>query len=247
MKTTNKILLATLIAILAVSTILMVIVRLNVNFRPLTEGSMNVVSENRQISSFNAIEASGPMKVELLQGDDFGLTIEADDNLMELIVTEVNDQVLTIRMKERVINYNALNVKVAFVTLEALKLSAGASVYSLNTIVGHTLKHIISSGAISELELNFEELIVEASSGARAKLAGKVRELFIDSSSGSGVMASDLQAENASIKTSSGSVNHVFVNNEISVDASSGAVVNYGGRPTIRNLKTSSGGAVGAI
>ncbi len=247
MKTTNKILLVTLIAILAVMTVLIVIVRLNISFRPVTEGSMNVVTENREISFFNAIEASGPVKVELIQGEEIGLRLEADDNLMELIITEVNDQVLTIRMKERVVKYKALDVKVAFVALEALSVSAGASVYSLNTLVGIALKHVISSGAISELNLDFEELTIEASSGARAKLAGKVRELFINSSSGAEVKASELQAENANIKTSSGSVNHVFVNNEMSVDASSGAVVNYGGRPTIKSMKTSSGGTVGTL
>ncbi|MBW6497721.1 MAG: DUF2807 domain-containing protein [Bacteroidales bacterium] len=247
MKTTNKILLATLIAFLAVTTVLIVIVRLNISFRPLTEGSMNVVSEIRQISDFNAIEASGPVKVELVQGDEIGLTIEADDNLIELIVTEVNDKVLTIRMRERVVKYQALDIKVAFVTLEALRVSAGASVFSLNTIVGLALKHIVSSGATSELNLDLEELTLEVSSGARAKLSGKVRELFIESSSGSEVMASELQAENASIKTSSGSVNHVFVNNEMSIDASSGAVVSYGGSPTIKGMKTSSGGSVGTL
>jgi len=247
MKTTNKILLATLIAILSIMTVLIVIVRFNISFGPVAEGSMTVVSEQREISDFKAIEASGPVKVELIQGEEIGLTIEADDNLIELIVTEVNDQVLTIRMRERVVKYKALDVKVAFVALEALSVSAGASVYSLNTLVGLALKHVISSGAISELSLDFDQLTVEASSGARAKLAGKVRELFIQSSSGSNIEAKELVSENATVRTSSGSVNHIFVNNEMSIDASSGAIVNYYGQPTMKHLKTSSGAEVSAF
>jgi len=205
---------------------------------------MNVITEMREIANFKAIEASGAVKVELLQDDEIGLTIEADDNLIELIVTEVTNEVLKIRLEERVGKHKALNVKVAFITLEALSVSAGARVTSVNTIVGLALRHVVSSGAFSDLNLDIEKLTVEASSGAHLKLAGKVRELFLQSSSGAQVDARELTADNATVKTSSGAVNHIFVNNEMSIDASSGAIVNYYGQPAVRDQRTSSGGTI---
>jgi hypothetical protein len=247
MKTTNKILLTTFILILILITIMAVAVRLNLKLGPVTEGSRNVVSEKREITAFHSIEASGAIQVELLQDEAISLTIEADDNLLELVVTEVTDQVLKIYLKERIGKHKAMDVQVAFVTLEALSVSAGAKVTSLNTLVGLALRHVISSGAISELSLDFDQLTVEASSGARAKLAGKVRELFVQSSSGANIEARELVCENATIKTSSGSINHIFVNNEMSIDASSGAIVKYYGQPTMKHMKTSSGAEVSAF
>lgn len=244
MKTTNKILLGSFIIILLITFILMVLLRLNMNLGPAIEGSMNVSTQKREISSFNAIEASGAVKIELLQNNEIGLTIEADDNLIELIITEVTDSVLKIRLNEKVGRHKALDVKVDFVTLQALKASAGASISSVNTIVGLALRHIISSGAISNLELDFESLTIESSSGAHSTLTGKVREVFINSSSGAMVDARELVAEKATVKSSSGAINHIFVNNEMSIDASSGAIVNYYGQPTVRNQKTTSGGTI---
>ena len=52
-------------------------------------GSGNVVKEERKVSSFNAIEVSGAFDVELVQGTAIAVTVEADDNLMDLIRTEV--------------------------------------------------------------------------------------------------------------------------------------------------------------
>ena len=247
MKTTNKILLATLILILVALTVLMVTVKVNIKRGPVTQGSMNVITETRQVASFRAIEASGSVKVELFQGEEVGLTVEADDNLLELIVTEVDNEVLKIQLKERVGKHEALDVKVAFVTLEALRVSAGAHVTTVNTLVGLALEHVISSGAFSDLNLEFETLTLEATSGAHAKLAGKVNELFLKSNAGSEVDASQLQAENADIRTSSGAVNHIFVNNEMSIDASSAALVTYGGNPQIKTMKTNSGAEVKAL
>lgn len=244
MKTTNKILLGTFIAILIMALVLMVLVRFNLKIGPAIEGSMNVVTEYRDIPAFNAIEASGALNVELLQNNKVGLTIEADDNLIELIVTEVTDSVLSIRLKDKVGKHKALDVKVDLITIQAIKASAGARITSVNTIVGLVLSHIISSGAFSDLDLDFEKITIEASSGAHAALSGKVNDLFLKSSSGAHVDARELKAENATVKSSSGAINHIFVNHEMSIDASSGAIVNYYGQPAIRNQKTSSGGTI---
>ncbi|MEE4176946.1 MAG: head GIN domain-containing protein [Bacteroides sp.] len=247
MKTTNKIMLAALILLLLLLTSLMIYVRVNLKMGPLTEGSMNVVTETRQIASFKAIEARGGLTVELRQDEEIGLTIEADDNLLELVVTEVDEEVLKIHLKERVGKHKAIDVKVSFVTLEALRASAGARVTSVNTLVGLALEHVLSSGAFSDLNLEFETLNLEATAGAHAKLAGKVTEFFIKSNAGSEVDAKDLQAENATINTSSGAVNHIFVNNEMSIDASSGAMVSYGGQPVNKSIETSSGAEVKSL
>ena len=245
MKTTNKILLAAIILILVAMTALMVVVRVNLKLGPVTQGSRNVITETRQVASFRAIEASG--SVELLQAEEVGLTVEADDNLLELVVTEVDNEVLKIHLKERVGKHEALDVRVDFVAIESLRASAGARVTSVNTLAGLALELIISSGAFSELDLDFETLTLEATAGAHAKLRGKVNELFLKSNAGSEVDASQLQANTAEIYSSSGAVNHVFVNNEMSIDASSGALVSYGGQPVIKSMKTNSGAEVKAL
>lgn len=244
MKTTNKILLAALIVIMAIFFFLMVWVRLNLNIGPATEGSLNVVTEKREVTAFNAIDASGGINVELVQGPEIGLTIEADDNLIEFIEIEVTDSVLKIRLREKIGDHKAIEVKVDFVSIEAIRASAGAKVSSESPIVGKALKFETSSGAISRLNLEFESIAIEASSGAQAELSGTAGQLMLQSSTGAIIEALGLKAENASVKSSSGAINNVSASNELSMEASSGAIVNYQGQPVIKNQKTSSGGII---
>jgi hypothetical protein len=253
MKTTNKILLVASIAILTFIITMLVVVRYNVNFVPATNivdwdaeitGSMNVVTEKREIGSFNSIEASRGIHIELRQGNATGLTIEADDNLVELIVTEVVDGELRIRLKESVRQHKALHVKVDFVSLEALSGSSGARFTSPTGIVGPALLLDLSAGASVELSLDVEKLTVDASSGAHINLSGRVRELFLDSSSGALVNARELKADNATVDASSAAINHVFATYKMSIDASSSAKVNYYGKPATLSKSASSGGTI---
>jgi hypothetical protein len=55
------------------------------------QGSGNVTSETRDVSEFHGVDVSGVFEVEIVAQKDFGVQIEADDNLLEYIKTEVDD------------------------------------------------------------------------------------------------------------------------------------------------------------
>ena len=65
------------------------------------KGNGNLKSENRQIDTFDKIEVTGPFEVILEKGKEGYLSITADDNLMNYIVTEVNKNTLEIGIKNK--------------------------------------------------------------------------------------------------------------------------------------------------
>ncbi len=66
----------------------------NISFNKKVKGSGNVVTESRDISDFKGVDVSGVFQVEITAQKDFSVEIEADDNLMPLIKTEVRNGVL---------------------------------------------------------------------------------------------------------------------------------------------------------
>src|SRR6478672_10502815 len=68
----------------------------HVNFGGGTRGSGHAQMENREVSDFNAIKASGAVNVEVTAQKDFNVEVEADDNLLEHIKTETNGGTLKI-------------------------------------------------------------------------------------------------------------------------------------------------------
>ena len=59
------------------------------SFKRGVKGSGNVVTETREITGFKAIDVSGVFNVEIVAQKEFSVQIEADDNLIQLIQTEL--------------------------------------------------------------------------------------------------------------------------------------------------------------
>ncbi|HSG68712.1 MAG TPA: DUF2807 domain-containing protein, partial [Bacteroidales bacterium] len=60
------------------------------------KGNGKVVKQLRDVKGFNSLEVGGAFTVYLSQGDKESLTIEADENLLDLITTEVHGDRLEI-------------------------------------------------------------------------------------------------------------------------------------------------------
>jgi len=61
------------------------------------KGSRNVKTEQYSLNSFNSIQISGEFEVGILRGNRSMIEIEADDNVHDLIQTDVIDNVLYIK------------------------------------------------------------------------------------------------------------------------------------------------------
>ncbi|MFO7999330.1 MAG: head GIN domain-containing protein [Bacteroidales bacterium] len=244
MKTTNKILLTLFMLILISITIVMVTFRVKLKSTVFIEPSGQVVTNEPELPAFNAIDVSGRWNMTLEQSETGKVVVQSDDNLTEYIRLEVKDQVLEVSFKGWTGKHATLDIHVSVADIESLIAANSARIEAIGTIRGNSLEHKISSGAMSELTLDFEELILEAHSGAHTILKGMVGHMVATSSAGSEINASGLQAGSAELETSSGSRNELFVTGELSVDANSGSIVNYTGNPVVRDLSTSSGARV---
>ena len=75
-------------------------------------GSGNVATDKRDLSGFRAVDVGGVFQVEITAQKDFAIEVEADDNLLPLIKTEVVDGVLKIETKQRIKSSNPIRVRV---------------------------------------------------------------------------------------------------------------------------------------
>ena len=73
-------------------------------------GNQKVITQNRSVTAFHAIKVSGGIDVELLQGKELKLQVEADENLVPLIRTEVKDGVLNIYHDESIRNAKTMKI-----------------------------------------------------------------------------------------------------------------------------------------
>ena len=75
------------------------------------QGNRNVVTEDRKVTAdFTAIKVSQGINVYLTQGNDIDISVEADENIIDLLVTEVQGDVLKIYFDKNVSRAKARNV-----------------------------------------------------------------------------------------------------------------------------------------
>jgi Putative auto-transporter adhesin, head GIN domain len=82
-------------------------------------GNGQVTSQNRELTAFSEVEVTAVIDVVLNQGEKSAVRIETDDNLQEIVKTEVSNGRLKISMPDRINVKNKVKL-IAFVTVKTL-------------------------------------------------------------------------------------------------------------------------------
>lgn len=120
------------------------------------EGSGNVTASDREVTSFSQIQINLGADLTLTQGNDVSLQIEADDNLMSYIKTEVRNGRLIVSTPDNVSirPSQTIQLQIGFETLSEIE--------------------ILGSSAIHAEELDLNTLAVTFNGSGSTRLSGRV-------------------------------------------------------------------------
>lgn len=208
-------------------------------------GSGNVETEQRKVGSFRAVSVGGSIEVEIRQGSEPKLTVQADDNIIEDIETTVSGGKLRIEYADGV-NISNANVKILVEAPELTAISASASadvklVETWNSSGKVEVK--ASSSATVEGAMDAPTVEMEASSSGRIIMKGRTKDVDAQASSAGSIEADELLAENAKVQASSGASIRTHASLKLNAQASSGASISYRGNATV-SRQESSGGSI---
>ena len=208
-------------------------------------GNGNIISEDRNINSdFETIKVQQGINLFLTQGNSTELNVEADENIMDLLLTEVKNGELKIYFDKNVYRAKARNVYLTTSNISRIRASSGASVKSENTLQVGELQLDSSSGSSIKVYVNADEVTSSSSSGSDIDIYGKTKKFSAKASSGSSIDADELKTVDAYAKASSGANIDLNVSGNLTAKASSGGDIDYEGGPSSINKDTSSGGSV---
>ena len=209
-----------------------------------TRLSGEIVTDQRDVPDFEGLDVSSGIDVYLSQGGEHRVTVKADKDIIDDIVTEVRNGILKIYLDRSHWRISNISVEVTFVDLNRIKASAGSDIKSDEALKFDDLSVEASSGSDINLNLTASNLEISASSGSDARLNGKTTSLDIQSSSGSDIYAFDLDADNVEVNTSSGSDVRITALKTIQVNASGGSDIYVRGNPERQKISTSGGSDV---
>lgn len=164
------------------------------------KGNGKVVIKERTLTSFNSIAAGGSIDITIDETGKEGATVETDENLQDVVITEVKDNVLQIHLKENTnVSYTKMIVHVACSSLEKISTGGSGDVSTLSTLKGNKLEISHGGSGDFDLALDVKELKINNGGSGDYKLKGTANSLIISAAGSGDINAAELNCTTAKI------------------------------------------------
>jgi Putative auto-transporter adhesin, head GIN domain len=208
-------------------------------------GNGNVVKKDRTVSGFDGVKVSTGIDVYLSQGDKESVTVEADENLHEYILTEVKDGILHVYTDNiNIRNAERERVYVTIKDVRSLKTTSAGNIVGETPIKCGDVELSASSSGDIKLELYAKKVNLDLSSAGDIKLNGEGESLDADLSSAGDLNAFDFKVKEADVSVSSAGSADIYTSEKLVARASSAGDINYKGNPKYVDAHSSSAGGI---
>ena len=215
------------------------------------KGNGNVVTDERKTSEYDQIDVAGSLDVELFSGSEGNITVKAEENLLEYIITEVKGNRLVIKIKDgyslSLSSRNSILITVPFKDIDQVSLAGSGDVYTRtnNIIKASSLKASLAGSGDVKLEVEAGEVKASVSGSGDVSLTGATKELTCSVAGSGDIHAFELKAKDVEASvTGSGDIK-VYCDGVLIAKVTGSGDIKYKGNPTKEESKTVGSGSVG--
>ncbi len=204
-------------------------------------GSGNVVSRTYETDDFSQLELSGSEDIYISQGSELRVEIEAQSNIHDELIAEVNSGKFQLKVKDCIVAYEPIKVYLTLPTLTELEVSGSGSIVVLDPY--HTSQCHLSISGSGDIhhDLQCDELAVELSGSGDLYLEGHSSYQFINLSGSGDYYGLKLQSDTAVVNISGSGKAGISVNHYLHANLSGSGNLYYQGSPATAIITTGSG------
>ncbi|MBL7883899.1 MAG: DUF2807 domain-containing protein, partial [Bacteroidia bacterium] len=200
--------------------------------------------QTRTTEDFHSLKVGDSFNVKITQSENNSITIDAPENVLTQIKTEVSNGILKIESDGNIKTDKNINILIGVKALESIDVTGAADIKSSNQLQCTKLK-IESSGAGDlNIDVKANEIITQISGAGDITLKGITNSLNAKVSGAGALKAANLEAENATVSVSGAGDAKVNVKQQLNATVSGAGSIIYKGNPTDRNIDISGAGSV---
>lgn len=187
--------------------------------------------QQRTVGSFDRIEVTGSMDVELSQGTAPSVRVETDANLQEYIETDIDGSTLRIHSRDGVNLHerSGLKVYVSVANLHAVEVTGSGNITSAGRISSNRFDLSVTGSGNAHLDLDMPEVNVEVTGSGTVSLSGATRRFTSETHGSGSIEAFGLLAEETKVDVSGSGDAQVFASKKLEVEVSGSGDVSYKG------------------
>jgi hypothetical protein len=200
------------------------------------QGSGNVVSQQKTVSDFHSINSKGTCKIKLTQGNEESLVIEAEDNILPYVQTEVSNGVLYITFENNnchIYPTKSINLYITMKNIEAIRTSGSCQLNSTNVTFEELKIKTTGSSNINIESLVAKKLIINSQGSTIINITGQTEKQELDLKGSSEYLASNLDSQTPIVDISGSGEATVLVQKLLQVKISGMGKLDYYGSPNV--------------
>ncbi|MFH2141456.1 MAG: head GIN domain-containing protein [Bacteroidota bacterium] len=209
------------------------------------KGNGHVVNEARSVSSFDEIKSCDDFNVFVTQDSINSIIVEAEENLVPYISTEINGNKLTIKTEKNrnLHNTKPVNIYLHTGSLSHVSLSGSGNINIEGANTGFLELDISGSGNIN-CQIDAGSIDAHIAGSGDMTLAGTSDESNFKISGSGKIRSYNLEQYNCHSDISGSGNIYVFANDLLDVDISGSGNVYYIGIPSVNTRITGSGSVI---
>jgi hypothetical protein len=199
-----------------------------------TKGSGKVITENRDVSGFDKVLLSGIGDVTLIQGNQEGLVIEAEDNVIPHITTVVEDGTLKIGFdRKAIVPTKTVRFTLTMKNIHSVESQGVSNLTSERIDTDALTVGISGTGNIDLRNTTTTTLTANISGAGSFTVDGKATNQTVTMSGAGNYDGEDLQSNTANVVISGLGRVVVWVSDTLDVTISGTGGVDYYGNPQV--------------
>lgn len=213
------------------------------------KGSGILKAETREVSDFNAISIGYPADVTIKQGDKVSVSIEAENNLLPQLTTEVRGDTLHLENNERNWNQRVNPTQPVKLTITVIGLKEvsfpTAGKISIDGLEANSLRVSVSGAgdiSLNDVKLGTLELVISGAGNIFAK--GEADEMRMRISGLGDFNGGSLKTQSADVTISGAGNATVRVESNLEARISGAGSISYYGDPNTINKNISGVGSI---
>lgn len=209
------------------------------------KGNGNVVTKTRNVSEYDQIAVAGSFDVKLVAGKEGKITIKAEDNLLEYLITEVEDGKLKIKWKKNfsIRTTKELLVTVPFENIEAVSLAGSGDVFTEDVIKTDDFRAALSGSGDIKLAIKADHISSAISGSGDINLSGSTNSLKLAIAGSGDMNAYELSANDAEVSIAGSGDIKVMVKDNLKARIAGSGDIHYKGNPK-KDTKVSGSGSI---
>lgn len=177
------------------------------------KGSGKRAVQKRNVELFKSISTEGAFNIKVVCQKDLSLEIEGDDNILELVGSEVSNDVLHLKSVKGYSVAEPVEIRISVPNIDGLSVSG--------------------AGKIDISGMKNEKFEIDSDGAPQIKVSGSTNIVDIDSSGAATIDTHNLRAEKGVVDSKGVSNIEVDVRDQLDVTISGPSTVTYHGDPSI--------------